>query len=447
MDYVFVLDISGSMANKGKLGLSTEAANAFVSSLGPGDRCEVMTFNNVPSFNFEELREVDANSKQEARQFLTSQRARGGTALRPAVDAAIRYKDRDRPLNIVILSDGMTSQNEQRELLAAINGAPEGIRVFCIGIGNEVNQPLLQQLAERAGGLAAFISQGDDFLRQAEAFRRKLVHPVATELTISIDGVEVYDNLPGALPNLFHGSPIRLVGRYKDSGIGEISIRGNVQGRPFEQVVELEFPKVDSDNPQIERMWAYSNVQTLMNKIRESGETPALKEEIVGLCEGYSIVSEYASFIVLENDQEYKRWKIERRNATRIERDRKARESTRKKLKDIREKSLSKMGPKANKKAQDKLEESVPNRKVVSKPEQLPATSTRNRDLQLGPTSQSTSNQSASDRATGDRRNRRRDGGGGAIDPITATICLSLGGAAALRRRKRSKHSGHPTTN
>ena len=44
--------------------------------------------------------------------------------------------------------------------------------------------------------------------------------------------------------------------------------------------------------------------------------------EVVKLCEDYSIVSEYASFIVLENDAEYQRWKIERKNLNRIERDR-----------------------------------------------------------------------------------------------------------------------------
>ncbi len=325
MDYVFVLDISGSMANKGKLGLSTTAADAFISSLGKEDRCEVMSFNNVPSFHFQELRTVDDEAKQGAREFLNSQQARGGTELRPALNAAFRYKDPDRALNVVILSDGMTEQNEQRELLSAVNSAPAGTRVFCVGVGNEVNRPLLKQLAEEAGGLSAFISQGDDFQRQAESFRRKLVHPVATELSIEVSGVKIFDVLPGALPNLYHGSPVVMIGRYQDSGTGTVTIRGNVQGRPFEQQVELEFPETDPDNPQIERMWAYANVQKLLNEVRTNGETPGLKESIVQLCEGYSIVSQYASFIVLENDREYKRWKIERRNATRILRDREAR--------------------------------------------------------------------------------------------------------------------------
>lgn len=443
MDYVFVLDISGSMANKGKLGLSTEAASAFVGSLGQGDRCEVMTFNNVPSFNFGALREVDAVSKKQAKQFLNSQRARGGTALRPALEAAVRYKDPDRPLNVVVLSDGMTAQNEQRELLAAINSAPDGVRVFCIGVGNEINRPLLQQLAERAGGLAAFISQGDDFQRQADAFRRKLVHPVVTELAITIDGVQVYDNLPGELPNLFHGSPIRLAGRYKNSGDGTVTIRGNVQGQPFEQVVEMAFPAMDDNNPQIERMWAYSAVQSLMNQIRESGETTELKEEVVRLCEGYSIVSEYASFIVLENDQEYKRWKIERRNATRIQRDRQAQVKTREKLKQLRERSLRNMGPKepntnqaSNNKTRSQDSAATPVSKSDGSREATREVSTRNQDLQLGPTpDQPTRSRQTDERRSGERR--RGGSGGGAIDPISATICLGLGGAAAWRRRRK----------
>ena len=37
------------------------------------------------------------------------------------------------------------------------------------------------------------------------------------------------------------------------------------------------------------------------------------RDEIVRLCEAYSIVSPYASMLVLENDDEYKRWKIEQR--------------------------------------------------------------------------------------------------------------------------------------
>lgn len=440
MDYVFVLDISGSMANQGKLGLSTNAAEAFIHSLGPEDRCEIMSFNNAPSLGFQQLRPVTDDVKAEASQFMGSQRARGGTELRPAMNAAFNYKDPDRALNVVVLSDGMTEQKEQRELLAAIDSAGPGVRVFCVGIGNDVNRPLLKQLADQAGGLAAFISQGDDFSRQANAFRRKLVHPVATELAIAIDGVDVYDALPGALPNLYHGSPIRLIGRYRNAGNATVTISGNVMGRPFERQVEFEFPQRDNDNPQIERMWAFASVQQLMNEIRKSGENSELKERIVRLCEGYSIVSQYASFIVLENDQEYKRWKIERRNATRIQRDRRARQKVSKRLEQMREKAMANLGPNNKGRQKSQTASSLPSRQSpVTSPNSnrtRQPVSTRNRDLDLGPESGGGGNGGG--------------GGGGAIDPVTALIGAGLAGSAALRRRRKkasSANTEHPENN
>ena len=110
MDYVFVLDISGSMAHAGKLGFSRKSIEAFVEKLSPTDRFELVAFNLMPQAIFNELRPATADSIDEATRFLRSQQARGGTALRHAVQTAYKYGDPDRPLNVVILSDGWPSR-------------------------------------------------------------------------------------------------------------------------------------------------------------------------------------------------------------------------------------------------------------------------------------------------------------------------------------------------
>ena len=69
-------------------------------------------------------------------------------------------------------------------------------------------------------------------------------------------------------------------------------------------------------------------------------------DEIVRLGEGFSIVTEYTSFLVLENDAEYRRWKIERRNALRLERDRAHQERVRDKLATLRQRAAD-IGPMA----------------------------------------------------------------------------------------------------
>ena len=425
MDYVFVVDISGSMANDGKLAMSRRIVDSFVGSLGTDDRYEVMTFNTMPQLQFEKLTEVTDHAKSLTSEFLDSQRAKGGTVLRPAILTAYKYKDDDRPLNVVVLSDGMTETKEQSELLKLINEAPESTRVFCIGLGNEVNRPMLKQLAEGAGGLAAFVSQQDDFTRQSQAFRRKLMRPVASNVSIQVEGVETYDVTPRALPNLFYGSPIRIYGRYKDSGKAKIRLKAEVMGQAIDQTFDMDLPDSNDSNPEIERMWAFHRVQELSNEMRLGAPKDSIVAQIINLCEGYSIVSEYASFIVLENDAEYKRWAIERRNATRVKRDNVAREALKQKLESLRNESIAGLGP------QD------PSGSSNQKPNDLTSNTTVvNNSPPTSPTTNGNNINWADQGSTS--IDSGSSGGGGAIDPITGMIAAGLAGAAAWAARRKN---------
>jgi Ca-activated chloride channel family protein len=423
MDYVFVLDVSGSMARDGKLSLSRRSAGAFVQELGDGDRFDLMSFNVAPETLFRSLRPASAEARAEALEFLDSRRAKGGTVLQPALQVAYDYKDADRPLNVVILSDGMTEQRERAVLLEMLGRRPAGTRVFCIGVGNDVNRPLLSQVAEEAGGLAAFVSRGDDFERQAKAFRRKLLRPAASNVQIDVEGVGVYDVEPEPLADLFHGSPLRLYGRYRDAGSATVHIRADVGGEMLDTTVGLDFPKEDQGNPEIERMWAWHRIQRLQREGDRRGTRSGLTSEIVRLGEAFSIVTEHTSFLVLENDGEYKRWKIERRNALRTARDRKQHERLRAQLETLRQRSASAVGPVG--KEQTVAEASPPKARTAT------------------PTpSQSMPNGVRAQRRNADvPRPARRSGGGGgggAIDPLSAALAILMSGSAFAAWRRRS---------
>jgi len=344
MDYVFVLDISGSMEHAGKLDLSRDTVGAFVDSLGEADRFEIITFNVAAQTLFGRITPADADSKRRAAEYLAGRQAKGGTVLGPALDAAYRFSDPDRTLNVVVLSDGMTEQQERDALVQRIKGRPANVRVFCVGVGNEVNRPLLGQLAEEAGGLAAFLSRGDDFQRQAKAFRRKLTRPAATDVAIEFEGGGVYDVIPRKLPNLYHGAPVRLYGRYRRDGQVKVTVRAKIGAAEMDQAATIELPRADDANPQIERMWAWHKIQHLLADASGAAD-PAVQAEIVRLGEAYSIATEYTSFIVLENDAEYRRWKIDRRNALQIQRDRASREKVQEQLAAIRANSARTLGP------------------------------------------------------------------------------------------------------
>ncbi|MCL7488069.1 MAG: VIT and VWA domain-containing protein [Desulfobulbaceae bacterium] len=418
-DYVFILDISGSMANGGKLNTSVHSLEAFIKGLGPDDRFEVITFNKRPNTLFNQLMDAEEGNIARAVSFLNSQEARGGTSLQPAIATAYKYGTDDRPLNTVILSDGITEQDERRVLMDMIQSRPANVRVFCIGVGNDINRSLLRQMAEDAGGLAAFLSRGDDFERQAKAFRRKLMHPVATNLQIRVSGIDVYDVEPEKLPNLYHGMPVRMYGRYKGKGDGQVDVTAEVNGRQIATTAELSFPGRNDDNPEIERMWAWHRMERLKRR-HEMNSNPALVDEIVRLGEGYSITSEYTSFLVLENDAEYKRWKIERRNASRIERDRSAQLRVRRELEALRTKAMSEIGP---------VENISP---AQVKPAPVVAQAPR-RPAPQAPAQASPQNAPERSRSF----DMPRFSGGGAMDPVSALIGIALGGGALFGRKKK----------
>lgn len=422
MDYVFVLDVSGSMARDGKLSLSRRSVGAFVNELGDDDRFDLMSFNVAPETLFRSLRPATGAARAEAVEFLDSRRAKGGTQLQPALQVAYDYKDADRPLNVVILSDGMTDQRERAVMLQALAGRPAGTRVFCIGVGNDVNRPLLSQVAEEAGGLAAFVSRGDDFTRQARAFRRKLLRPAASNVTLDIEGVGVYDVEPRTLPDLFHGSPLRIYGRYRDDGTARVRIRADVGGEELDTTVELDFPKEESANPEIERMWAWHRIERLQRDGDRQGTRTAVVDEIVRLGEGFSIVTEYTSFLVLENDGEYQRWKIERRNALRMARDREQHQRLRAELERLRQRSAAAVGPVTQK---DRVAESTP---------------AQTRPMATPTPSQATPDNIRAQRRSVDvqpRGRRRSGGGGGALDPVSAVLGLVMATTGLLAWRRR----------
>jgi Ca-activated chloride channel family protein len=417
MDYVFLVDISGSMNDDGKLDLSRNSLGAFIDTLSPEDRFEILTFNVMPAPLFSKLAIADPANKKKAVEFLALQQARGGTELNPAIQTAYKYAA-DRPLNVLVISDGLTEEGDRQLLQRLITQRPKASRVFCIGVGNDVDRGMLQKLADDAGGLAAFLSKEDNFARQAAGFRRKLMHPSASDLKVEFaggSGVQAYDLEPRKLPNLYHGMPVRIYGRYKGNGPAQVAFTGNVEGRPMRQTVTLNFAERDDSNPEIERMWAWHRVDRLLNEDRSTGSAGAL-DEIVRLGQAYSIATEYTSFIVLENDAEYQRWHIERKNQLRVNRDRSAQARLAEDLATIRGKAESAIGPQAAEPA----------------PAQMPAAAPAATDSSTpAPSMPGLTNEGSPPLHSG-----------GAIDPVIAAIVVAIAGLAyAARRRARGARS------
>jgi Ca-activated chloride channel family protein len=123
---------------------------------------------------------------------------------------------------------------------------------------------------------------------------------VLADIRLDVDGVWVEDTYPYPLPDLFAGTQLVVVGRYRDGGPATVTLEGTVNGRTRRFVYEdLSFHERGGDEF-IPPLWATRKIGYLLNQIRLHGESRELVEEIVDLSIRYGIITPYTSFLVEE---------------------------------------------------------------------------------------------------------------------------------------------------
>ena len=146
---VFVMDTSGSMQGE-PLALTQEAAVRFVEALLPADGATVVPFADsvgAPG--------PITGDKAALTTTLLDLRAGGGTALHDAVITGLRAaKTAPLPRKVVVLlTDGQEYGNSETTAEQTLQEASlDGVPVFAIGVGEDINVPYLQDLANRTGG-------------------------------------------------------------------------------------------------------------------------------------------------------------------------------------------------------------------------------------------------------------------------------------------------------
>jgi VWFA-related protein len=147
---VLVMDTSGSMAGD-PLALTEEAAISFVDSLLPKDGAIVISFADGVS----PPSPLTAD-KQALAATLHGLQAVGSTALYDAVVASAQAaKTAPLPRKVVVLlTDGQESGNRSAASMeqSLSEAAAAGVPFFAIGVGEDINVPYLQDLANRSGG-------------------------------------------------------------------------------------------------------------------------------------------------------------------------------------------------------------------------------------------------------------------------------------------------------
>lgn len=197
-----VLDRSGSMDGE-KMDNLKEAVGYVVDRLGDDDLVSVTIFDDqvetlVPS--------QPAKNRDEIKAKLSQVITRGGTQISDGLAAGLAEAKKgfgqDRVSRVLLLTDGQTWDDEDACLRLADEAGKQGVAITSIGIGNEWNEKLLLQVAERSHGNSHWIQNPIAIL---DAFRQEvegMQTVAATNLTITgrmspgVRPVKVYTTAP-----------------------------------------------------------------------------------------------------------------------------------------------------------------------------------------------------------------------------------------------------------
>jgi Ca-activated chloride channel family protein len=296
------------MAEEGKMEKARAALLFGVRTLRDADRFNIVSFSGEEHLMTTGLVAADDAGRARGVEFVQSLRPAGGTNIRDSLVAGLRLFDQsERPRMLVFMTDGLPTVGEtniQRIIESARSARTAGTRLFTFGVGYDVNTALLDKLASENGGVADYVEPKEDIEIKVSGFFTKVNYPVLTDLQLDMGGVETDLVYPRAMPDLFRGTQLTLIGRYRNaSDLNQVRMR--LTGRTGRQTRtytydNLRFPFNEDDNDFLPRLWATRRVGWLMEQVRTNGEQKELRDEIVDLGTRYGIVTPYTSYLALE---------------------------------------------------------------------------------------------------------------------------------------------------
>ena len=309
-DVVFVVDTSGSMAGEGKMEKARSALLYGVRILRAQDRFNVISFAGEERLMEPGLISADEKGRARGEAFVKALKPVGGTNINQSLLASLRQfseTDRDRPKILVFMTDGLPTVDEtnvSRIVENARKATSPGVRLFTFGVGYDVNTALLDKLASENGGVADYVEPKEDLEVKVSNFFSKVNYPVLTDLQLDMGGAQTDLIYPRAIPDVFRGSQVTLIGRYNNTSDLQ-SVLLKLNGKSGGSVrtynyTNLSFPLRNEANDFLPRLWATRRVGWLMEQVRSNGEQKELRDEIEDLGTRYGIVTPYTSYLALE---------------------------------------------------------------------------------------------------------------------------------------------------
>jgi len=295
-EVIFVIDNSGSMGGTSIV----QAKASLLYALGrlqPGDRFNVIRFDNTMTVLFPSPVPADATHVGRATSFVSALQAEGGTEMLPAMRAALSDGNREDTTyvrQVVFLTDGAIGNEEQMfETISALRGRS---RIFMVGIGSAPNTFLMTRAAELGRGAFTHIGSTDQVEERMRGLFAKLENPAVTGLSAKFSDAKA-DMTPAVLPDLYRGEPLVLATKL-DKLAGAVEIKGRIGDRPWSVTLPLANA---AEGKGLSKLWANRKITDaeVARSMRQS--TPAEADKtVLALALEHQLVTRLTSLIAVD---------------------------------------------------------------------------------------------------------------------------------------------------
>jgi Ca-activated chloride channel family protein len=301
-EMIFVIDCSGSQRGK-PLEKAKETMKYVIEHMNPGDTFNIIDFNVGARALFETPKENTEENRAKALKYLSSLEANGGTWMGPAIETVCKNPAPKNRLRIVtFMTDGYVGNDF--EIISLVRQLRGKSRWFPFGTGNSVNRFLLDNMAKAGGGEVEYILLNSPGEEVAKKFYKRIASPVLTDIALSYDGISLDEVFPEAVSDLWEQRPLIFKAKYAKAGKGTVIIKGFASGKPYEQQLDVTLPEKEDANAGIASIWARAKVDELMSRdwmgIQRGAPKPEIKEEIVKVALAHRIMTQFTSFVAVE---------------------------------------------------------------------------------------------------------------------------------------------------
>nr|XP_030139017.3 inter-alpha-trypsin inhibitor heavy chain H4 isoform X3 [Taeniopygia guttata] len=320
---IFVIDRSGSMTGR-KIEQTRDALLKILQDLRQEDHFSFITFNNKVVEWKSSLLPATEENVASAAALVQTLTARGGTDISGALLAAVGVLEKaeglpERSISmIILLTDGQPTSGEknveviQEKVQEAINGK---YALFCLGFGFDVSYKFLEKMALSNGGIARRIYENADAALQLQGFYQEVATPILMQIEMQYPENSVEGLTKNNFKLFFEGSEIIVSGKISNeldllpveikaqSHTSNLTLKEEANVKEKEQVFQNQ--KYIFGNF-IERLWAYLNIQQLLEEAISAQEEDqkALEAQALDLSLRYSFVTPLTSMVVTKPQQQ-----------------------------------------------------------------------------------------------------------------------------------------------